>query len=140
MKVFSIMPCDHDHDNYYYDDRYTVWYKRDIGEYCTYEVYSSSMKEATALALNKISNPDALPHDALPGDSIFVLGPDNEKVVIWEYSEDMPKDTNLTKKELHSVAGWLTERIAELEPDIESIEEEDPGLISGLRKLLEQLS
>lgn len=49
------------------------------------------------------------------------------------------KKLTITKRDRSLVAEWLTDRIAELEPDAEFIEDERPGLMAALRRLLEEL-
>lgn len=45
----------------------------------------------------------------------------------------------MTSLERKAVRSWLMERIAEMEPDAEFIEDESPELMSGLKALLEAL-
>lgn len=45
----------------------------------------------------------------------------------------------LSAQQTRSVASWLTERVAEMEIDKETIRMEDPHLMPGLRILVKQL-
>ena len=46
---------------------------------------------------------------------------------------------NLTKQEKREVLSWLMDRRSELRGEEEAMEEEAPGLIAGLDKLIGQL-
>lgn len=47
---------------------------------------------------------------------------------------------SLTKQESETVTAWLRDRLDELKPEARDLRVEQPGLLSGIRKLIRDLS